>query len=279
MSKPTTYRRARKYLLPIIGFVIAAFFLAPYAVMFLSSLKDNGDLFASPAVYLPHHWVWDNWVKAFTYAPLAGYLRVSLIVAGAGTALVLVVSMPAAYYTARFRFRGRSAYLYLVLITQMFAPTALVIGIYREFFQLHLTDSLVGLIIADAAFNLAFSVWILQAYFGSIPKEIEEAAQLDGTTRLQALRRVIIPIAAPGVVTAVIFTFIAIWNEFVVALTLISSANNYPLTVGLNSYIGEYQVEYQYLFVASVVAIVPVVVLFAFIERFLVRGLTAGGVK
>ena len=279
MHRRGAYSRARKVILPIIGFLIAAFFLAPYLVMFLSSLKDNGDLFASPARYLPRHWVWSNWVKAFTYAPLAGYLKVSCIIAGAGTALVLAVSMPAAYYTARFRFRGRTAYLYLVLITQMFAPTALVIGIYREFFQLHLTDTLVGLIIADASFNLAFAVWILQAYFASIPKEIEEAALLDGTTRMQALRRVVVPIAAPGVVTAVIFTFIAIWNEFVVALTLISSAGNYPLTVGLNSYIGEYQVEYQYLFVASLVAIIPVVILFAFIERFLIRGLTAGGVK
>jgi multiple sugar transport system permease protein len=142
-----------------------------------------------------------------------------------------------------------------------------------------MSDSLIALILTDSAFNLAFSIWILNGYFSSIPKDIEEAAMLDGLSRFQAMRKVILPLAMPGVVTAVIFTFIAIWNEFVVALTIISSTSKEPLTVGIESFIGQYQTQYQYLFVASLIAIVPVVVLFAFIERFLVRGLTAGSIK
>jgi multiple sugar transport system permease protein len=269
----------RRFVLPLVGGVIALFFLAPYVVMFLSSLKSDADLYASPARYLPRHWEWSNWTKAFHYAPLTTYFKVSLLVAVGGTLLVLVVALPAAYYTARARFRGRSAFLYLVLVTQMFSPVAIVVGIFREFVQLHLSNTLFALIIADAAFNLAFAIWIMNGYFATIPIELEEAAMLDGLNRFQALRRVILRPALPGIVTAVIFTFISIWNEFVVALTLISSPNKEPLTVGVESFLGLYRPEYQYLFVASLVAIVPVVILFASIERYLVSGLTAGSVK
>ena len=173
----------------------------------------------------------------------------------------------------------------LVLVTQMFAPTALVIGIYREFVSIRDivpaagVNTYVALILVNAAFNLAFSTWIMVAYFSTIPVELEEAAAIDGATRLGVLRRVTLPLALPGIVTATIFTFIAAWNEFVVALTLAQSPDIQPLTVGVTVFIGQYRVEWQYLFASAVIAIVPVVVLFIVIERWLVSGLTAGGVK
>jgi len=131
----------------------------------------------------------------------------------------------------------------------------------------------------DAGFNLAFSIWILNAYFQTIPEEIEEAARLDGCSTFQSLRFVTIPLALPGIVTAVIFTFIAAWNEFVIALTLLQSTETKPITVGITGFIGQYQVEWQFLFAASLIAVVPVVILFAGIERWLAGGLTAGSVK
>jgi multiple sugar transport system permease protein len=161
----------------------------------------------------------------------------------------------------------------------MFAPTALVIGIFREMVALNLTDTLMALILVNAAFNLPFCVWILHGYFSSIPKELEEAAFLDGAGRVGALFRVTLPISAPGVITAVVYTFISAWNEYIVALTVTASPNRQPLTVAIPSFVTQYQAHWQYLFATSLIAIVPVVILFVFIERYLIGGLTAGSVK
>ncbi|MEU1275361.1 ABC transporter permease subunit [Streptomyces sp. NPDC005799] len=276
---PAWWPAARRFLLPVVGVLVGLIFLMPYLVMFLSSLKSDQDLFSSPARYLPSHWLWDNWPAAFRQGDLLTYFRNSLIVSVGSTLLVLAVAIPAAYYTSRNRFKGRGAFLKLVLITQMFAPISLVIGIYREWQQLGMSNTLTALILTDAGFNLAFAVWILNTFFSSIPQEIDEAARMDGLPDLQVLWRVVLPLARPGLVTATIFTFIAVWNEFVVALTITSTTDTKPLTVGINDFIGQYQVHYQYIFVASLVAIIPVVALFAVIERHLVSGLTAGAVK
>jgi multiple sugar transport system permease protein len=264
------------------GAIVAAFFLAPYVVMFLGAVKSQQNLFHNPALYLPTSWQWSNFAHVWKIIPLATYLVNSLIVAAVSTAIVLLVSLPAAYYTARHNFRGKRAFLYLVLITQMFAPVALVIGIYREVTLVNgAVNSYWALIAVDSAFNLAFSIWILNGYLASIPKEIEDAAMVDGAGRLRTMFRVVLPLAKPGIVTAVIFTFIQVWNEFVVAETIFNNptVNRETLTVGINAFVGLYQTQYQYLFVASIIGIVPVVVLFAFIEKYLVGGLTAGSIR
>lgn len=269
----------RKGLVAAAAYAIAIFFLAPYVEMFLTAVKPAGQLYNIPTDYLPSPLQLDNFLTVWQEAPVASYLRSSLIIAGCATILVQLVALPAAYYASRHRFRGRTAFLLLVLVTQMFAPTALVIGIFREFVAFGLINSYLGLIIVDAAFNLAFSIWILNGYFQSIPVELEEAALIDGCSSLGALRRITLPLAMPGIVTALIFTFIAAWNEFVVALTLAQTPDIQPLTVGVTTFIGQYQVSWQYLFATSLIAIVPVVILFAGIERWLVSGLTAGSVK
>jgi multiple sugar transport system permease protein len=286
------WRPLRPAGLPAIGVVVGLFFLAPYAVMFLGALKSDQDLFSIPARYLPTRWEWSNFVGVWSQIHLLAYLRATLAIAGVTTLIVLVVSVPAAWFTARHRFRGRNLFLYLILVTQMFAPVALVVGLYREYalvdnffanlgLGLRATSSFWAIILVYSAFNLAFAVWILSGYFRSIPKEIEEAALIDGLGRFRALLRVVLPLAKPGVVTAVIFTFIQVWNEFVVALTLFNdpTRNRQTLTVGIQQFVGLYETHYQYLFVASLIGIVPVVVLFTTIERYLMGGLTAGSVK
>ncbi len=270
-----------KLVLTGLAWLVAAAFIAPYLVMITTALKPQRELGASPATYLPRHPAWSNFVDVWKWqsGAVATSLKVTLIVAACSTAIVVLVSIPAAYYTARFRFRGRRAFLLLVLVTQMFAPTALVVGLYREFLQLNLVNTYLALILVNAGFNLAFSVWILSGFFAGIPRELEEAAMLDGLGRIGSLLRITLPLAAPGVVTAVIFTFIAGWNEFVVALTLTSSPDHQPLTVTLDKFIGAYHIDWQFLFAGSIIAVVPVVILFAAIERYLVGGLTAGSVK
>lgn len=241
------------------------------AVRPADELRDAG--------YLPSHFAWSNLVDVWRDSTLGANLRVTLLVAGGSTLLALAVALPAAYCTARTRFRGRKLFLLLVLVTQMFQPTALLVGLYREFHQLDMLNSVWTLILCNAAFNLAFAIWILTAYIGSIPVALEEAAMLDGLGRFGTLRKVVLPLAMPGIVTAVVFTFISAWNEFVMGSTLTTRSDSQPLTVGINSFIGNYTVQWNFLFAGSVIAILPVVVLFAVIERHVVSGLTAGSVK
>jgi multiple sugar transport system permease protein len=282
----TPAKRARRMPTPktaiitLVAYIIAVIFLLPYLEMLITSVRPSNELF--DANYLPRHFAWSNltnmWGSAYG---ITQSTITSLEIALGATILVLVVALPAAYYTSRRRFRGRGAFLLLVLATQMLQPTALIIGIYQEFIKLHLLnfDPVWSLILVNAGFNMAFAIWILNAYISSIPAELEEAAMVDGTGRLGALRRVTIPLAMPGIVTALIFTFIAAWNEFISALVLVQNSSEYPLTVRMDSFIGAYQVDWQHLFGASVVATIPVFILFALIEGRVVGGLTAGSIK
>jgi len=247
--------------------------------MVLAAAKPEGELRVTPPRLTPIQWQPGNFLHVLADPGFQAWLRASLVVALASTLIVVLAATPAAYYTARHRFLGRSAFLLLVLVTQMFSPTALVVGLYRQFFELGLVDTFAALILTNAAFNLAFAIWILRAFFAAIPREIEEAAAVDGCGQVGALVRVVLPLSRPAIVTAVIFSFIAAWNEYIVALTLMSDPLRKPLTVGITSYVTAYVQHWNHLFAASVIAIVPVVVLFALIERHLVGGLTAGSVK
>jgi multiple sugar transport system permease protein len=271
--------RTNRAILSAVGALVAVIFLIPYIRMLTTSLTPKPELYSIPAEYLPSWFDFSNFITVWDSAPIASYIVNTLIIAGAATVLVLLVAVPAAYYLARFRFKSRNLILLLVLATQMFAPTSMVIGIYREFVALGLVNTYTSLILVNAAFNLAFSVWILTGFFSSIPAEVEEAAMLDGCSRMKVLRTITLPLALPGLLTATIFTFIAAWNEFVVALTLTSSPAVRPLTVGITGFIGLYEVQWHYVFAVSLIAIIPVVILFISIEKWLVSGLTAGSIK
>ncbi|MCM3556331.1 carbohydrate ABC transporter permease [Janibacter melonis] len=278
MSVQATTPR-RRLPLTLAGAAVAIVFLLPYVVMVLDSLRTSRDVKTTPPSFLPRQWQWDTYAQVLGDERFRAWLQTSLVVAIGSTLLVVLVAVPAAYMTARYRFRGRMIFLVVVLVTQMFSPTALVVGLYRQFFELNMVNTYGALILTNAGFNLAFAVWILHGFFSSIPTEVEEAALLDGATRMQVLWRVMLPLTRPGLVTATIFTFIAAWNEYVVALTLMIDDDKKPLTVGMRSYITGYEQNWDQLFAASVIAVVPVVILFAIIERHLVGGLTAGSVK
>ncbi len=273
------WRRFRPYVLSLAGLVVAFLFLWPYLVMLLNAFRPSGDVVTTPASILPREWKWTTFSEVLSDTRFLNWLKTSVVVAVASTAIVVVVAVPAAYYTARFRFPGRIAFLFLVLITQMFSPTSLVVGIYREMFSLNLVNTYLAIILTNAAFNLAFAIWILHGFFASIPQEVEEAAELDGCGPFARLRLIMLPLTLPGLVTATIFTFIAAWNEYVVALTLMLDDAKKPLTVGINSYVTGYEQNWDQLFGASIIAIIPVVILFGVIEKHLVGGLTAGSVK
>jgi len=258
------------------AYLVGLIFVLPYLEMIVTALRPQAEL--RDRDYLPHHLTFANFANIWSTG-LGTNLAVSLEISIGATVLVLLVAIPAAYYTSRRSFRGRGLFLILVLVTQMFQPTSLIVGIYQEFTNTVHVSSTIALILVNAGFNLAFAIWILNAYFGAIPKELEEAAMVDGTSRLGAMFRIIIPLALPGIVTALIFTFIAAWNEFITALTLTSTDSTEPLTVKMNTYIGQYSTDWQHLFAGSVIATIPVIILFAFIEGKVVSGLTAGSVK
>jgi multiple sugar transport system permease protein len=270
--------KPRTVLLSLSAYVIAMIFILPYVEMVISALRPPQELLRRG--YLPNHFDWSNFTSIWKTG-FGDNLGASLKVAGGATVVVLLVALPAAYYTARRRFRGRAVFLLLVLATQMFQPAAMLVGIQREFTNFNIANPLISLVLVNAGFNLAFAVWILNAYFASIPAELEEAAMVDGTSRMGALRRITLPLAMPGIVTALIFTFIGAWNELLVALTFTAGETNsrQPVTVNLNNYIGQYQIDWGHVFAGSVVATLPVIVLFALIEGKVVGGLTAGSIK
>jgi multiple sugar transport system permease protein len=241
----------RRFVLSVIAYAIAIGFLLPYVEMVITALRPNKQLLA--ANLIPSHITFHNFTTIFQTG-FGGNLVESLVIAGGATVLVLLVSVPAAYYSARHRFRGRSLFLLLVLATQMFQPAAMLVGLQREFTAFNLPPTL-SLILVNGGFNLAFSVWILNAYFSSIPVELEEASMIDGSSRLGAMARVAL------------------------TLSLGQASNHQPLTVAINNYIGEYSIDWGHLFAGAVIATIPVILLFAVIEGRVVSGLTAGSIK
>ena len=268
-----------RILLYFVVVLISLFILYPYFVMFTTALKSRNEIFAMDGRLFPVKALWSNFADIWVKAPMAKYMVNSVIIAAGSTAIAMVCGIPAAYALARMRFKGQTAFLGFIIVSQMFAPVVLLIGIYKVMQVLNLTNSLFGLIFINAAFNQAFTIWLLRGTFLSISAEMEQAATIDGCNRIQAMFKVLLPVAAPGIVTTLIFIFINAWNEYTVALCLISTETIKPLTVGINIFNGYNIIEWQYLFAASIFAIIPVVILFMSIEKNLTSGLTAGGVK
>ena len=263
------------------GLLVLAVFILPYTIMFFGSVKTKAQIRSVEPTYFPTEWHWENYINMWSTpeTPLPQNLISTIVIAVFATVLVLAVAMPAAYYTARFRFPGRFVFLFLVIVTQMLQPAVLTSGLFRQFVTLGLIDTWAAMIFINAAFNLSFAVWIMHSFFAGVPKEIDEAAQIDGAGRLTVLFRIQLPLVWPGIVTAIVFTFVACWNEFAASLVILSTAGNQPLSVALTKFVGQYETSWQYVFGVSIVAIVPVVILFMIIEKRLVGGLTAGSVK
>jgi len=265
----------------IVGAIVLMIFVLPYLIMFFGSVKTKSEIRSVNPTYLPTTWNFDNYITMWSApeTPLVQNLISTIVIAVFATILVLAVSLPAAYYTARFKFPGRLAFLFLVIVTQMLQPAVLTSGLFRQFSFFGLTDTWVAMIIINAAFNLAFATWIMHSFFAGVPKEVDEAAQIDGAGRLAVLFKINLPLVWPGIGTPIVFTFVSCWNEFAASLVILSTDGNQPLSVALTKFVGQYETSWHYVFGVSIVAILPVVLLFLLIEKRLVGGLTAGSVK
>ena len=280
LRKPVSAKKTvSRVLLYLVVIDICLLILYPYFVMFCTALKSLAEIFSINGTILPIEPLWSNFLDIWTLAPVARYMLNSLLVAGGSTIIAIICGIPAAYALSRMKFKGQTAFLGFVIISQMFAPVVLLIGIYKVLATMGLTDSILGLVFINAAFNQAFTIWLLRGTFMGISAEMEQAAKIDGCNKLQAMFKVLLPVAAPGIVTTLIFIFINAWNEYTVALCIISSNVLKPITVGINIFNGYNMIQWQYLFAASVFAIIPVVIMFMCIEKHLVSGLASGGVK
>ena len=272
VKKPMSPQKiALRVLLYVVVIAVCVVTLYPYFAMLCTALKGRGEIFSAEGTVLPIKALWSNFIDIWSRAPMAKYLVNSILIAGGSTAIAMLCGIPAAYALARMRFKGQTAFLGFIIVSQMFAPVVLLIGIYKVMLSLGMTDSIWGLVFINAAFNQAFTIWLLRGTFMGISSEMEQAATIDGCNRLQSMLRVLLPVAAPGIVTTLIFIFINAWNEYTVALCLISTDVYKPLTVGINIFNGYNMIEWQYLFAASIFAIIPVVILFMGIEKNLVR--------
>jgi multiple sugar transport system permease protein len=265
-----------------IGAILIPFFvlfLFPFFVMISTSLKSEQEVFQQPPTLIPRSAEFDNYREIWNQVSLATYFRNSLLI-GIGTAiLALVLAIPAAYAMARFPFKLRQLYLFTLLVIQMFSPIVIILALFRVIATYQLLNNLWTLVVINAAFGLSYAVWLLTGYFQTIPAEIEEAAMMDGTSRLHAILAITIPLSWPGIVAAAIFTFMNAWNEFLFALTFISDEEKVPITVGLFHFIGHFQVQWNYLMAASLVTTAIVLILFLTVQKHLTRGLLGGALK
>ncbi|MDO8359917.1 MAG: carbohydrate ABC transporter permease [Devosia sp.] len=254
--------------------------LFPFAVMFVTAVRPREELFVYPPRWTFSQFRWDNFVDMWVKTNFGGALLNSLYVSVAATVLALLFSIPAAYALSRYRFPGKGLYRNFLLMTQMMSPIVLVLGLFRLMVAFGLVNNLNSLVITYAAFNMAFTIWMLQSYFNTIPRELEEAAWMDGASHYYSLVKIFLPLAVPAMVVTAIFTFINSWNEFVLALTMIRSNDDFTLPVQIFSQVaGRYQIEWHHVMAATVLATVPVAIVFSWLQRYLIRGMALGAVK
>src|SRR4051794_14084360 len=279
MRSPLGARLSRAAGLAILTFVT----IFPLYTIVISSIKPLGDV-RGPFHWIPSHVTLQPYVDIWKTIPLAHYFVNSLIVSTAATVCSVVIAIFAAYAIARYAFRGRRPFTVTVLATQMFPGILFLLPLFVIFvnieksFGIPLYGTYGGLIITYLTFALPFSIWMLVGYFSSIPRELEEAALVDGATPIGALFRILIPISLPGIVAVAIFAFITAWGEVLFASVMTTDATR-TLAIGLRNYASQTSVYWNQLMAASIVVSAPIVVAFLALQRYIVGGLTAGGVK
>lgn len=266
----------------IIGIVLALallFFLFPIVWMFLTSFKTQSQIFAHPPVFIPpqEQWNLDNYSAALTENGGLQSIRDSLIVSASTAVISVSVGALAAYSLARYR-TGGDQFSFWILSTRMFPPVASAIPLFLIFRELKLVDTYWALIIANTIFNLPFAIWLLKGFIEDLPVELEESALIDGASVFGAFVRITLPLIRPGLVTALLFTFVFTWNEFMFAL-LLTRRTVRPITVMIQSLAGAHIVLWAQIAAAGIIAIIPGILLVIFLQRYIVRGLTMGALK
>jgi multiple sugar transport system permease protein len=268
----------RSAVLALFSLVIGVYCLLPFLWFVLTSFKSPVELTAIPPKLVPS-FHWDFYRSALQERGLLGYIVNSLTVAGSATFIAIVIGSLAAYALSRFQLAWTKLYLMLLLVVSMFPQIAVAGPVWSILDHLGWLNTYRGLVAVYIAFSLPLATWILTTFFGQIPREIEEAAVIDGCNRLQALSKIILPLAAPGILTAALLVFIHAWNEFFFALIILTNPDLQTLPVGIALFPGEYTMPWGEIAAASTVATLPLILLTLLFQRGIVRGLSAGAVK
>ncbi|WP_440982074.1 carbohydrate ABC transporter permease [Shinella sumterensis] len=276
MTQQSTFRRIITTDLPVL--LIVLFAMAPFVWMILTSLTPTATLSATGVSLSPMGWSMDNYIRLIEQTSFLKNMLDSLIIAGGTVVVGLLVSVTAAYAFSRFRFTGRKLLMMQFLLINMFPIVLLILPLFVLMRSVGILDTHFGLILANATVAIPFAVWMLTSYIAAIPKSLDEAAMTDGCSRLTALRKVVLPLTMPGIISTGIYIFITAWNEYLYALTL-GGRNVRPVTVAIQTLIGEYQIEWGLLAAGAVVGAMPATILFLLVQRRLIGGLTQGAVK
>ncbi|MDR3475735.1 MAG: carbohydrate ABC transporter permease [Devosia sp.] len=258
---------------------LAVFCLGPVLWTLITSFKDESEIVTAQVVYVPSHLTFDNYVKLWSQSNYPTLIINSLLVTAMTVLICVLTGTIAAYAFSRFNFRGRTQLMLGYLVIRMFPAVLMIIPLFILLRNIGLLDNRFGLAVAYTSFLLPLYVWMLKGFFDAAPKELEAAARIDGSTRLGAMFRIVIPIARNGLVATSVFVAIAAWNEYLFALMLTTSEGSRTWPVGLQLMIGEYSLPWGMLAAGGMISIAPVIVLFAIVQRWMVAGITAGAVK
>ncbi|MCA0963876.1 carbohydrate ABC transporter permease [Salipiger bermudensis] len=274
LHRPSTTKRILTVDLPMLAILV--FTLGPYVWMFITSISDQSTLFTEGPSLL--NATIENYIRLFRTVGFAENLLDSFIVAGGTVIVGLSLSVTAAYAFSRFNFRGKRILMLQFLLINMFPLVLLILPLFVLMRVLGLLDTHIALIIANSTVAIPFSIWMMVSYMNGIPRSLDEAAMTDGCTRMQALRRVVLPLCLPGIIATGIYIFITSWNEYLYALTL-GGRNVRTITVAVQTLIGEYEVQWGLLTAGGIVGALPATVLFLLVQKRLISGLTQGAVK
>ncbi|NLM13421.1 MAG: carbohydrate ABC transporter permease [Epulopiscium sp.] len=264
----------------IIGFIIFAIFIFPLYWMLVTSLKTQVEIFSIPTPLWPKNLTFEAYLKQLEVSSdtFIGFKN-SLIISVGAMLISTVLSIPAAYGLARFRFKEKKIIILLFLITQMLPSTLVLTSLYIMFSEIKLLNQYWAPILADATIGIPFSVIILRTYFLSIPKELDEAAKIDGCGHLKSFIQIMLPIARPGIVVAAVFSFVYAWGDLIYGITFITNPTMRPITSSIYNYVQQYQTLWNSTMAFGIIAISPVILIFIFMQRYIVSGLTNGAVK
>jgi multiple sugar transport system permease protein len=252
----------------------------PLIWMVITSVKPQFELFRIPPTFWPEQVTFEHYARLLWETPFLLYMRNSLLLSTATTLLVVTVATLGAHSLVRFRYRGRERLAQLVLFTYLLPSVVLILPLYLMMVWIGVANSLLSLVIAYTTFALPYALWLLRSFMQGIPDDLENAALVDGATRMGAFFDVILPQALPGIISTSLFTFILSWNEYLYALVLVNTDEARPLTTGvMNMLISAFNIEWSLLMAASVMMSIPLIIIFAFLQKFLTRGFGAGGVK
>jgi multiple sugar transport system permease protein len=251
----------------------------PFVWMALSSIKTLGELYTVPPVWLPKTPSLENYKKVLFESNVPRYFINSTVISLGATAIALVLAIFASYGFARFNFRGKPAYQAFILIGQLLPTAAIIVPLFITLRWLGLVNTYLGLILVYMILTLPLSVWMLTSYFKAIPVELEEAAIIDGASRLGVLFRITLPLSLPGVVAIVIYAFVTTWNEFIFALVLAQDARVKTLPIGIAEFTTEFNTDWGAVMAASLIMTLPIAILFFAMQRLFIGGLTAGALK